>query len=243
MNHIVILTGGRNGMASWCLPRLVSDKRFKVAGVIFSRSEIVNKKRHVLRRLKKILRIGVLGALNGIRIRKWYHDSAEDLFEVCKKYSIPLYQVSSLYGKDLPALLNHLHPDLGVSLGNGYIPERVFTMTSITTKRTRKFENSLGRFTYYQVKPSYFPIGIRSVEENGVNCLMAGPEKALCDTILYDSYLPSQSVMRLEQYLEEDIRFDMDALNEFDISIIEACAQNGGKEQIFNNLIKIIKRV
>ena len=128
MNQIVILTGGRNGMASWCLPRLVSDQRFKVAGVIFSRSEIVNKKRHVLRRLKKILRIGVLGALNGIRIRKWYHDAAEDLFEVCKKYSIPLYQVSSLYGKDLPELLNQLHPDLGVSLGNGYIPERVFSI-------------------------------------------------------------------------------------------------------------------
>ena len=53
------------------------------------------------------------------------------------------------------------------------IPERVFTMTSITTKRSREFENKLGRFTYYQVKPSFFPIGIRSVEENGVNCLMA----------------------------------------------------------------------
>jgi hypothetical protein len=116
-------------------------------------------------------------------------------------------------------------------------------MTSITTKRTRKFENSLGRFTYYQVKPSYFPIGIRSVEENGVNCLMAGPEKALCDTILYDSYLPSQSVIRLEQYLEEDVRLDMDALGELDIRVIEACAQSGGKEQILNNLIKIIKKL
>ena len=78
---------------------------------------------------------------------------------------------------------NHIYGPSYVSLQwalrwYGLIPERVFTMTSITTKRTREFENSLGRFTYYQVKPSYFPIGIRSVEENGVNCLMAGPEKA-----------------------------------------------------------------
>lgn len=143
---------------------------------------------------------------------------------------------------------NHIYGPSYVSLQwalrwYGLIPERVFTMTSITTKRTRKFENSLGRFTYYQVKPSYFPIGIRSVEENGVNCLMAGPEKALCDTILYDSYLPSQSVMRLEQYLEEDVRLDMDALGELDIRVIEACAQSGGKEQILNNLIKIIKKL
>jgi hypothetical protein len=143
---------------------------------------------------------------------------------------------------------NHIYGPSYVSLQwalrwYGLIPERVFTMTSITTKRTRKFENSLGRFTYYQVKPSYFPIGIRSVEENGVNCLMAGPEKALCDTILYDSYLPSQSVIRLEQYLEEDVRLDMDALGELDIRVIEACAQSGGKEQILNNLIKIIKKL
>jgi predicted transcriptional regulator of viral defense system len=143
---------------------------------------------------------------------------------------------------------NHIYGPSYVSLQwalrwYGLIPERVFTMTSVTTKRTREFENSLGRFTYYQVKPDYFPIGIRSVEENGVNCLMASPEKALCDTMLYDSYLPSQSVVRLQQYLEEDMRFDMDALGDLDISIIEACARTGGKEQIFNNLIKMIKNV
>ncbi|MBR4643676.1 MAG: hypothetical protein IKO73_00735 [Bacteroidaceae bacterium] len=142
---------------------------------------------------------------------------------------------------------NHIYGPSYVSLQwalrwYGLIPERVFTMTSITTKRTRMFENSLGRFTYYQVRPDYFYIGIRSVEENGLNCLMASPEKALCDMILYDSYLPPQSVKGLVQYLEEDIRFDTEALNDFDVSIIEACAQTGRKEQILNNLIKIIKK-
>lgn len=142
---------------------------------------------------------------------------------------------------------NHIYGPSYVSLQwalrwYGLIPERVFTMTSITTKRTRMFENSFGRFTYYQVKPDYFHIGIRSVEENGLNCLMASPEKALCDMILYDSYLPPQSIKGLEQYLEEDIRFDTDALNDFDVGIIETCAQTGRKEQILNNLIKIIKK-
>ena len=142
---------------------------------------------------------------------------------------------------------NHIYGPSYVSLQwalrwYGLIPERVYTMTSITTKRSREFENELGRFTYRQVKPNYFPIGIRSVEENDINCLMASPEKALCDTMLYDSYLPSQSVVRLQQYLEEDMRFDMDVLGDLDVCIIEACAQNGGKKQIFYNLIKIIKR-
>ena len=143
---------------------------------------------------------------------------------------------------------NHIYGPSYVSLQwtlrwYGLIPERVFSMTSITTKRTRMFENSLGRFTYYQVKPDYFSIGIRSVEENGVYCLMASPEKALCDFILHDRYVPSQSVKTLWQYLEEDIRFDVDELGTFDVSIIEACAQAGRKKQILNNLIKIIKKM
>jgi len=124
----------------------------------------------------------------------------------------------------------------------GLIPERVTTMTSVTTKRTRVFENSLGRFTYEQVKPEYFAIGIHRVEEEGVGFLMASREKALCDMILHDSYLPQQSVKGLWQYLEEDIRLDVDELATFDAGIIEACAKLGRKENVLNNLIKIITR-
>ena len=124
----------------------------------------------------------------------------------------------------------------------GLIPERVYTMTSVTTKRTRMFENSLGRFSYEQVPPDYFAIGINRVEEDNVSFLMASREKALCDFILHDTYLPHQSVKGLRQYLEEDIRFDVDELLTFDASIIEACAKFGRKENILNNLIKILKR-
>ena len=114
-------------------------------------------------------------------------------------------------------------------------------MTSVTTKRSRIFENSLGRFTYEQVEKDYFAIGIDNVSEDGITFLMASREKALCDMLLHDSYLPSQSIKGLLRYLEEDIRFDMDQLGTFDVSIIEACARQGRKENIMNNLIKIIR--
>ena len=161
-----------------------------------------------------------------------------------------LYVVSSeVSGKPVNACLcaNHIYGPSYVSQQwalrwYGLIPERVYTMTSVTTKRTRMFENSLGRFTYEQVKPEYFAIGINNVEEDGVTFLMASPEKALCDFILHDTYLPQQSVKGLWQYLEEDIRFDVDELATFDVSIIEACAKSGRKENILNNLIKILKR-
>ena len=161
-----------------------------------------------------------------------------------------LYVVShEVSGKPVNACLcaNHIYGPSYVSQQwalrwYGLIPERVYTMTSVTTKRTRMFENSLGRFTYEQVKPEYFAIGINHVEEDGVSFLMASREKALCDMILHDSYLPPQSIKGLWQYLEEDIRFDVDELSTFDVSIIEACARFGRKESILNNLIKILKR-
>lgn len=161
-----------------------------------------------------------------------------------------LYVVSDdVSGKPVNACLcaNHIYGPSYVSQQwalrwYGLIPERVYSMTSVTTKRSRIFENSLGRFTYEQVKPEYFAVGINNIEEDGVNFLIASREKALCDMILHDSYLPSQSMKGLWQYLEEDIRFDMDELTTFDVGIIEACARLGRKENILNNLIKILKR-
>ena len=161
-----------------------------------------------------------------------------------------LYVVSEqVSGKPANACLcaNHIYGPSYVSLQwalrwYGLIPERTYTMTSVTTKRTRMFENPLGRFTYQQVKPDYFAIGINSVTEDGVAYLMASREKALCDMIIHDSYLPQQSVRGLWQYLEDDIRFDVDELSTFDVSIIEACARMGRKETILNNLVKIIKQ-
>ena len=162
-----------------------------------------------------------------------------------------LYVVSSeVSGKPINACLcaNHLYGPSYVSehwalRWYGLIPERVYTMTSVTIKRSKEFENSLGRFTYHQVSPSYFSIGVQSVEEDGVNFLMAGREKALCDFLLWDKYVPYQSVRTLWQYLEEDIRLDVDELSTFDVGIIEACAAIGPKKKILNNLIKIINRL
>lgn len=161
-----------------------------------------------------------------------------------------LYVVSSeVSGKPVNACLcaNHIYGPSYVSQQwalrwYGLIPEQVYTMTSVTTKHTRMFENAIGRFTYEQVKPEYFAIGVNNIEEHGVSFLIASREKALCDFILHDSYVPCQSVKSLWKYLEEDIRFDMDELMTFDISIIEACAKVGRKENILNNLIKILKR-
>lgn len=160
-----------------------------------------------------------------------------------------LYVVSELVsGKPIDARLcaNHIYGPSYVSFQwalrwYGLIPEQVHTMTSATTKHSRTFDNTLGRFSYTQVPLSYFHIGVKCITDGDISCLMATPEKALCDTILTDRYIPSRSTIGLHRYLEEDIRFDMESLAGFNTGIIRECADAGRKTVILNNLIKIIK--
>ena len=154
-----------------------------------------------------------------------------------------------LTGKETDARLcaNHIYGPSYVSFQwalrhYGMIPEQVFLMTSATTKRSRSFETPLGNFNYVQVPAPYFPIGVACWEEQGISFLMATREKALCDTILLDDFVPRQSIKSLVAYLEEDIRLDMDILAELDTNIIEQCSCIGRKSQIFRNLIRIIKQ-
>ena len=124
----------------------------------------------------------------------------------------------------------------------GLIPERVYELTAVCFKRTRTFENKLGRFSYRQVPEDYYPIGIKTEKYDGMTFMVASPEKALCDMILTDSYVPCLSMAALHTYLEEDIRLDMDELGSFDVDILSRCAQCGRKSRTIENLIKIIKR-
>ena len=161
-----------------------------------------------------------------------------------------LYIVNKeLTGKETDVRLcaNHLYGPSYVSLQwalryYGMIPEQVFVLTSATIRRSRSFQTPMGRFSFMQVSPAYFPIGVESRTEGGVGFLMASREKALCDTILHEHFVPHQSMKALAAYLEEDLRLDMDILSELDAEIIRLCSRDGRKSQIFNNLIKLIKR-
>lgn len=63
----------------------------------------------------------------------------------------------------------------------GLIPEAVADVTSVSTKKTSRFTNPIGRFVYQRVKPDAFK-GYRSYkDETGLECLIAVPEKAVVD--------------------------------------------------------------
>ena len=147
----------------------------------------------------------------------------------------------------LGLIANHLYGPSYVSLHwalrwYGLIPERIDTVTSITTRHTREFENSLGRFTFRGVSREYFPIGIKSQEDAGLHFLLATPEKALCDMLMQEKHVPDQSIARLEVFFEEDMRIDLDDLRQMDAAIIRQCMEAGHKKQLLTNLLKLIER-
>lgn len=96
-------------------------------------------------------------------------------------------------------------------------------------------------FSYREVADDYFAVGITQ-SKTDAPFLIATPEKALCDTIIYTSGLTLRSVKAMAEYLAGDLRLDMEALRRFNVPVIEACATTGKKKMELQNLIKLIRR-
>lgn len=81
------------------------------------------------------------------------------------------------------------------------IPEAVGTVTSVTTRKTQRFSNLHGTFSYQKVAPGYF-FGFKTFESGGQSYFMAFLEKALLD-FLYLSVpksLAMDELLFLENY-------------------------------------------
>lgn len=147
----------------------------------------------------------------------------------------------------IPLVANHLYGPSYVSCHAalsywGLIPERVYAIQSMTVKRSRSFQNPIGRFNYIHVGEDYYSIGIRAINENGISYMIASPEKALCDLIVTTAYLNLRYRHELVEFLEDDIRLDMDAFAKMDPAVLEACARVSKKSTMINNLAKLLKQ-
>ena len=65
-----------------------------------------------------------------------------------------------------------------------FTPETVYTITSITTKKTQQLQTSFGLCSYRSIHPSLYT-GYDIVTESGRNFAMAYPAKALCDFLYF----------------------------------------------------------
>lgn len=143
-------------------------------------------------------------------------------------------------------LANHIYGPSYVSMQTalrfyGLIPEAVYSVQSMTTGVARDYVNAIETFNYIHVPADYYNVGVTMKEENGASFMMASPEKALCDLMVYTSNLNLRFQTSVRNFLEEDIRFDMDELQNLDLTIIEESARAAKKKTMLNQLIKFIK--
>lgn len=140
----------------------------------------------------------------------------------------------SIISKELIA--NHLYGISYISLETalayyGMIPERVYVVRSMTTKRSKALDTPLGRFEYKTVSSDYFSIGLQQeIIENQYAFLIATPTKAICDMIVATPNLRLQSIKATQSYLTEDLRIDFEFLKTLDKDIIKQCIEVGEKK-------------
>ena len=158
------------------------------------------------------------------------------------KKDLYVYSKSAI-SKELIA--NHLYGLSYISLETalayyGMIPERVYTIRSMTTKRAKTFTTPLGRFEYKTVSSDYFSIGLQQeIIENQYAFLIATPTKAICDTIVTTPNLRLQSVRAMQSYLTENLRIDFDTLKTLDKDVVRQCIETGKKKAELECLSKI----
>lgn len=144
-------------------------------------------------------------------------------------------------------LANHLFGPSYVSFDSalsfyGLIPERVYEVTSATTKRTERLNTSIAAFSFTWLPLPYYSFGIRHLElGNEQHILIASSEKALFDKIVTTVGVKLNSSKSATEYLIENLRIDEDDLQELDTKVMETWLGDAPKSKTLSMIIKSIK--
>jgi predicted transcriptional regulator of viral defense system len=125
---------------------------------------------------------------------------------------------------------------------HGLIPERVETVTSVTTRRSRNFSTPFGAFSYRMLTGSRYAAGITLETAGRISYLMASPEKALADKVWTDKRFKGLRLSEYEAYLSDDLRLDLEVLSRFEPSRLQTVAAAYRSTKI-DNLIKYLLRL
>ena len=145
------------------------------------------------------------------------------------------YLASRIYGP------SYLSFDFALYV-HSLIPEAVYnTYTSATfdKRKTKKYQNQFGVFTYRDIPTEVYPLGVLIIEENGYSYQIATPEKALCDKLYTIS--PVSNLTELKELLFDDLRIDEDEFEKLDHNTLETLAPLYHSTNL-NLLAKLIRR-
>lgn len=147
----------------------------------------------------------------------------------------------------LPLVANLLYGPSYVSLDfalswHGLIPEGVYEVSSVTSRRARQYGTPLGTFSYTHTFAALYGIGVMMEGNPDGSCfLIASPEKALCDKILFTRNLDAGTASAMRTFLEDDLRIDLDALAEMNPEPVRQCLAAGHKTRQLEALCKVLE--
>ena len=155
---------------------------------------------------------------------------------------------------DLPGpepflIANHLRGPSYVSLESALsywnlIPERVFEVSSVTIKTSRRYKTSVGRFSYNQVKTPYYAVGIKKIDiSQKQTILIASPEKALFDKIVLTPNIILRSIKQTKELLLEDLRMDYEMLTKLNIRYMNTWIKYAPKRRSLEMLTKTLEEL
>jgi len=174
---------------------------------------------------------------------------ADGLIEPVKK---GLYIAGRSLGSERPEsalLANHILGPSYLSMESalahyGLIPEKVFAVTSMTTKASRKFQTKIGLYTYTNLPLPYYAFGLASVSlSKDQQAIIAIPEKALCDKIVTTAGITLRSQSSARDYVFGNLRMEAEDLAKFDLNAMLSWLGNAPKRESLEMLIKMIEKI
>jgi len=172
----------------------------------------------------------------------------KELIQLKRGYYIPGEKLKMI--KPEPFLIaNHLNGPSYISLESalsywGYIPERVEETISITVKKRAIYHTPIGRYSYYHSSVPYYAYGIQSIlltEKQRV--LIASPEKALCDKIIFTSGIQLRSTKNVRDFLEDNLRISSASLNQLNHQEITTWIAKAPKATSLEMLVKTLQQL
>ena len=161
-----------------------------------------------------------------------------------------LYHASDLVNPKIPepfCIANHLYGPSYVSQEAalsywGLIPERVYTVSSVTTNSSKEYRIPTGTFTYTHLPSPYYSLGIQSLALTPrQTILIASPEKALCDKIVTTSGINLRSTKQARVFLLEDLRMDVERLQGLDLRELTSWLPSCPKKNSIHQVLKAIE--